>query len=104
MPEEINWSRPADEAALRDVLEQHDRVVVEFRAEWSDRCRQLETELDAFGGFHFAVVDVQASPLLAYRYDVTHIPTLLRFEGGEVVDRQEGIPDDVDRFLGVEPA
>lgn len=104
MPEEIHWSRPEDEAALRDVLEQHDRVVVAFRAAWSDRCRQLERQLATFDGFHFAVVDVQAHPLLAYRYDVTHIPTLLRFENGEVVDRQEGIPDDVDAFLGVGPA
>lgn len=104
MTEEIHWSRPGNEAALRDVLEQHDRVVVEFHAEWSDRCRQLENELNRFEGFHFAVVDVQASPLLAYQYDVTHIPTLLRFEQGEVVDRREGVPDDVDAFLGVEPA
>lgn len=101
MPEEIHWSRPEDEAALRDVLGQHDRVVVAFHAAWSDRCQQLERDLATVDGFHFAVVDVQASPLLAYQYDVTHIPTLVRFENGEAVDRQEGVPDDVGAFLGV---
>lgn len=102
MPEEINRSRLTDENALRQVLEQYERVVVEFRADWSDRCQQLESELSDFPGTHLAVVDVDDCPLLAYRYDVNRIPTLLRFEDGDVVDRREGVPDDVDAFLGAE--
>lgn len=99
----------ADEAALRQVLEENDRVVVAFRADWSDRCKQLEAELgeygaepDEYGGTHLVSVDVDANPVLAYRYDVTRIPTLLRFEDEEVVGRAEGVPDDVCAFVGAE--
>lgn len=104
MPEEIHRAEDAEEGVLRTEANEHDRVVVAFRAGWSDRCRQLERKLSDVEDAEFLVVDVDENPVLAYEYDVTHIPTLLRIEGGDVVDRVEGIPEDVDAFLGPELA
>jgi thioredoxin-like negative regulator of GroEL len=102
MPEQIHRNEVTEEGALRRELSAHDRVVIAFRTEWSDRCRQLERELDAVSDTPVLVVDVDEAPMLAYRYDVTRIPTLLRLEGEEVVARSEGLPDDLNAFLGAE--
>lgn len=104
MPEEIHRDDGTEAGVLRTRVEEHERVVVAFRADWSDRCRQLERKLSAVEGTRLLVVDVDENPVLAYEYDVTQIPTLLRLEGDEVVDRTEGVPDDLDAFLRDETA
>ena len=104
MPEEIHRDDGDEESGLPIRVDEHERVVVAFRANWSDRCRQLERKLSAVEETRLLVVDVDEYPVLAYEFDVTQIPTLLRMEGDEVVDRTEGVPDDLDAFLRDETA
>ncbi|MEW8978388.1 MAG: thioredoxin family protein [Symbiobacterium sp.] len=75
------------DAALREF----DHLVVNFSADWCPDCRRIK---DAYAAFperfpqlHFAVVDTDASPDLAERFDVRGIPTLLVFRKGDLVDR-----------------
>lgn len=102
MPEDSHQGIDAEEGVLRAALETQDQVVLAFRADWSDRCRELETELDRIESESIFIVDVDDNPMLAYEYDVTRIPTLVRIENQEVVDRTEGVPEDVGTFFGTE--
>ena len=70
-------------------------VLVEFTTPWCRPC-QIAAEALADAAAQLAerarayVLDVDAEPALADRFDVQVVPTLLFFHGGAVVERLEG--------------
>lgn len=98
MADQVLQQTVGDSAALQQVLNANEQVVVSFVAEWCERCREVETALENCETAT-ATVDVEAAPMLAYRYNVNSLPTMVRFEAGEPVDRVEGVPGDVDAFV-----
>ena len=71
-------------------------VLVYFTASWCGPCRVLGPVLERFadkyqGAVKFVKVDVDDEPELAGHYDVSSMPTLLFFRGGELVDRIVGL-------------
>jgi thioredoxin 1 len=77
------------------VLEGRRPSVVDFWATWCAPCRQLDGILEEVarsyeGKVSFYKVDVNESAGTASRYAVRSIPTLLFFDGGEVVDQAIG--------------
>lgn len=70
-------------------------VIVEFSAVWCPPCRALGVVLGELAGRYrgriaVAVVDVEAAPDIAQRYQVRSMPTLLAFRGGQVVAQLVG--------------
>lgn len=66
-------------------------VLVDFWAEWCHPCKQIAPILDEIAGetagrLTVAKVNIDEHPDLAMRFAVMSVPTLLVFEGGELVE------------------
>jgi len=71
-------------------------VLVDFYAPWCGPCKmpapfleQLAVEF--IGRVKFAKLNVDDAPELAGHYDITGVPTLLLFRGGNVIDQMVGL-------------
>lgn len=72
-------------------------VLVQFDAEWCPYCRALQPDLEKLARkkkdkLVVVRLDTDAEPELTIQYDVKSLPTLIIFQGGEVLARHEGAP------------
>jgi len=84
-----------DQSFEADVLQSDQPVVVDFWAEWCGPCRQIAPiikELAVEYGDRVKIVkmNVDESPQTPGRYGVRAIPTVLAFQGGQVVEQLQG--------------
>ena len=79
----------------KEVLESTLPVLVDFNATWCPPCQALHPILeeiaDEGGDFKIVAVDIDDEGELAEKYNVSSIPCLILFEGGEEVDRKVGL-------------
>ena len=74
----------------QEVLHADKLVIVDFWAEWCGPCRAVSPILDQIATEHSDKIDVvklnvDDNPETAMKYQVTSIPTMKIFRGGEVV-------------------
>jgi thioredoxin 1 len=80
----------------REVLQAGEPVLVDFFATWCAPCRALAPTLDALavelaGRAKVVKLDVDQAPDLARRYQISSIPCLVVFRGGQEADRLVGL-------------
>ena len=73
-----------------DVLDSSDTIMVDFWAEWCGPCRAVSPILDQIAAEHADKIDivklnVDDNPQMAMKYQITSIPAMKVFRGGEVV-------------------
>ena len=79
----------------QEVLSAPSPVLVDFWASHCRTCRAMEPVLEALaaefdGRMRVLKLDVEAHPAVADRFGVRSLPTLLLFQGGEVLGRTTG--------------
>ena len=72
------------------VLDSTDTIMVDFWAEWCGPCRAVSPILDAIASEHadkikVVKLNVDDNPAMAMKYQITSIPAMKVFKGGQVV-------------------
>lgn len=69
-------------------------TVVHFTATWAPQCGQMNDVMAELAKEHtsttFVTLEAEAVPEVSEKYEITSVPTLLFFKGGEKVDRLDG--------------
>ena len=73
-----------------EVLNSKDTIMVDFWAEWCGPCRAVSPILDQIAAEHadkikIVKLHVDDNPQMAMKYQITSIPAMKVFRGGEVV-------------------
>lgn len=74
----------------QDVLQNNKTVLVDFWAEWCGPCRAVGPILDQIAAEHAESIEivklnVDENPQTAAKYQITSIPAMKVYQGGEVV-------------------
>lgn len=94
-------SKIINEAEFNEMMKQQGVTVIDFFADWCPPCKIMAPIFDATSKdlaekSNFVKINVDKDGIVAAKYRVTNIPTILIFKDGEVKDRIVGVvPQDV---------
>lgn len=79
-----------DATFAEEVLNSSDTIMVDFWAEWCGPCRAVSPILDAIAQenpdkLKIVKLNVDDNPQMSMKYQITSIPAMKVFRGGEVV-------------------
>jgi len=81
----------------QDVLNNEKTILVDFWAEWCGPCRAVGPILDQIAAEHsdkieIVKLNVDENPQTAAKYQITSIPAMKVYQGGEVVKDRHSAP------------
>ena len=79
-----------------EVLGSPQPVLVDFWADWCVPCKTLEPTVAAVarqfdGRLKVGKLNVEENAQVPYRYNITTLPTLMLFRGGQVAEQRVGL-------------
>lgn len=79
-----------------EVLGSSGKVLVDFTAAWCGPCKRLspiveEVATELAGKVKVGKLDIDEAPITASKFRVMSVPTLMVFEGGQIVDNSVGL-------------
>jgi thioredoxin 1 len=85
-----NATAVTDASFEADVLNSDETILVDFWAEWCGPCRAVSPILDQIAAEHqgkikIVKLNVDDNPQMAMKYQITSIPAMKVFKGGENV-------------------
>ncbi len=84
----------SDATFKEDVLGSEKPVIVDFWAEWCQPCKRIAPILEEMSesreDVSFVKLDVDDNPTTTLNYSITSIPTVARFEGGQITNQAVG--------------
>ena len=83
------------DANFDEIIKSEKPLLVDFWAEWCGPCKMIGPMVEEIAGEYdgkaiIGKVDVDSNPIVAGKFGIRSIPTLLYFKNGEIVDRQVG--------------
>jgi thioredoxin 1 len=80
-----------------DELINNNNILIDFSAEWCGPCRRMKSEFNAVEetydskNISFGIVDVDISPDIARKYNISGLPTLVLIKNGNPILTQKGV-------------
>lgn len=88
-----------DENFEAEVLKSNIPVIIDFFAEWCGPCKMMGPIFEEVSAKYedkvkFAKLNVDEARVIAMKYGVMSIPTIITYKGGEVVETIVGLQDE----------
>lgn len=76
-----------------DKVIEKGRILVDFYADWCGPCRMMGEILEDIKEIEILKVNVDKFPLIAQRYGIISVPSLMLFQEGKIVKSNVGFLD-----------
>jgi len=86
----------SSEEELKNILSAHEKVLIDFYADWCGPCRMMgpimeEICEDMIDMIKVYKVNVDETPELSDKFEISSIPTVIYFQNGELVEKIVGL-------------